>query len=475
MNETESIRLRRMASVWFADIVGVSSLTHTDEEAGPRLVKIFQEVAVRVVEQEFEGRVVKFKYETALAEFTSTEAAVRSAVELMELYQQEARAEGYDSSLRVGVHLGEVVATSGGDIFGEGVTTAAHLHGRAAPGQVLVSEDVWRQLRTRAEFRFESVGEVELQGITARIAVFDVLFGSQTALGVSRAGSRSAGLSAAQTGSSRRRTRRYPVRAWHVAALVLTAMAGGVGLHLVGLVEFGFLRGPPRLEPGLQAAPPDSPSIDPDLLFFPEPEVDGPQSPAQEAVTAGPSVEPTVAAPVESIVGAQAVPEAATPEADIRDLAPRIAGGETEPAVQRAPTIGDTSHRAGAAGADVAQPSAEPPADPRLDRELAVQQAMEALQVFPGFVERHSEGSIPPEFGLGAVDRQRLESACAGGPIHAAILSPQIRRLDEAGAYIDFLLVLTATRSTESKPLPFRAFVVREPSAWRLASLSARY
>jgi predicted ATPase/TolB-like protein/Tfp pilus assembly protein PilF len=78
------------------------------------------------------------------------------------------------ASLRIGIHLGDVVTASDGDIYGDGVNTASRLAKEASPGKILVSEDVWRQLRQQPEFSFRSVGERALRGIQGRVRLFEV-------------------------------------------------------------------------------------------------------------------------------------------------------------------------------------------------------------------------------------------------------------------------------------------------------------
>jgi class 3 adenylate cyclase len=46
---------------------------------------------------------------------------------------------------RVGIHLGDVVEESDGDLMGDGVNIAARLEGIAKPGAICLSEDVYRQ------------------------------------------------------------------------------------------------------------------------------------------------------------------------------------------------------------------------------------------------------------------------------------------------------------------------------------------
>ncbi|MEX2271867.1 MAG: adenylate/guanylate cyclase domain-containing protein [Vicinamibacterales bacterium] len=187
---------RRLSAVWFADMVGYTTLSRTDEPAALKLVELLQDLAKEIVAAH-DGRVVKFIGDAVLAEFSSTDAAVRAAVAVQERYVAAAKERGQDSRLRVGVHLGEVAATADGDLYGDGINTAARLHQQATPGQVVISEDVWRQLRQRPEFSFAALGAVELKGITTRVEIYTVLFGSRAALSSAPAKTRSRAIAAA--------------------------------------------------------------------------------------------------------------------------------------------------------------------------------------------------------------------------------------------------------------------------------------
>ena len=162
---------RHLAAVWFADIVGYTRLSEENEGEAVRLAHAFQRVARKVV-ADFGGRVVKFMGDGALAEFPSTEMAARSAHALLTAFARAAEAEGFRSGgLRVGVHVGDVAGTEDGDLYGDGINVASRLQSVAEPGEVWVSEDVWRQLRRRPELRFESRGEHELKGLGQPIQV----------------------------------------------------------------------------------------------------------------------------------------------------------------------------------------------------------------------------------------------------------------------------------------------------------------
>lgn len=252
---------RRLSAVWFADIVGYTTLSRTDEPAALTLVDLLQRLAKTVIASH-EGRVVKFIGDAVLAEFSSTDSAVRAAVALQEQYVAAASEAGQDSRLRIGVHLGEVAATADGDLYGDGINTAARLHQEATPGQVIISEDVWRQLRQRPEFRFSSLGAVELRGISTRVEIFDVLFGTRAALGGAPA--------SVASGAPGAKTRR---------STVLTIGAIAAGLAIVAAIGFFRLR-PDEPAPAIASAPPASQPAPPEA---PQDSTPPPASPPSSA------------------------------------------------------------------------------------------------------------------------------------------------------------------------------------------------
>jgi serine/threonine-protein kinase len=151
--------------VWFADVVGYTRLSEENEHEAVRLVHTFQRVAREVVIRH-RGRVVKFLGDGALAEFPSTDEAVRSAGDLLLAFRTTAQTEGLAAGeLRIGVHVGDVVGTEDGDLYGDGVNVASRIQAAGDPGEIWVSEDVRRQLRQRPEFRFQPRGEKELKGL----------------------------------------------------------------------------------------------------------------------------------------------------------------------------------------------------------------------------------------------------------------------------------------------------------------------
>ncbi len=164
-------RAHRLAALWFADIVGYTAVSARDEGGAMAAVEALQDLARRVV-TEHGGRVVKFLGDGVMAEFPSADDAVRSAIDLRDRFAAESRAP--ESRVRAGVHVGDIVATADGDLYGDGVNLAARIQSVAEPGEVWVSEDVRRLLRQRPEFRFEPRGERELKGVAGPVGIHAV-------------------------------------------------------------------------------------------------------------------------------------------------------------------------------------------------------------------------------------------------------------------------------------------------------------
>ena len=176
-----------LVALWFADIAGYSERAAKDERGALQLIEILQALSRSIV-QRYEGRVVKFLGDAVLAEFPSTEVAVRAAAALSQQYADQSARTGRAHNLRIGVHVGDVAVDADGDLYGDCVNAAARIEAAVDPGQVVVSEDVWRQIRGREGLRFEALGNRSLKGV-GLIDLFAVtLQESLTASGTSDAG-----------------------------------------------------------------------------------------------------------------------------------------------------------------------------------------------------------------------------------------------------------------------------------------------
>jgi adenylate cyclase len=164
---------RRLAAIWFADIVGFTELSARDEDGALEVSKELERLTRREVDRHG-GRIVKLLGDGVLTEFGSANAAVRAALGLQQGFSTSDVVRAKGRALRIGVHLCEVVAAPDGDLLGSGVNMASRIESAAAPGSVAVSQDVAHQLRQRKEFRLTPMPPIELKGVQGPAHLFVV-------------------------------------------------------------------------------------------------------------------------------------------------------------------------------------------------------------------------------------------------------------------------------------------------------------
>ena len=128
-------------------MVGYSRLAGADENRTLSRLRGFRSDLIDPAIDAHHGRIVKRTGDGSLIEFRSVVDAVRCAIEVQSGMVErnaglppERRIE-----FRVGIHLGDVVEESDGDLMGDGVNIAARLEGIANAGAIYLSEDAYRQ------------------------------------------------------------------------------------------------------------------------------------------------------------------------------------------------------------------------------------------------------------------------------------------------------------------------------------------
>jgi hypothetical protein len=127
------------------------------------------------------GRVVKRTGDGAIVEFRSVVDAVRCAIEVQTgLIERNAGVPPERRiECRVGVHLGDVVEESDGDLMGDGVNIAARLEGVAKPGAICLSEQAYWQVKGRLDLKVTDLGATQLKNIAEPIHVYSLEVGQQ--------------------------------------------------------------------------------------------------------------------------------------------------------------------------------------------------------------------------------------------------------------------------------------------------------
>ena len=167
---------RRLTTILAADVAGYSRLAGADEEGTVlRLRALRQELIDPVITANC-GRLVKTTGDGRLIEFGSVVDAVRCAIEVQSKMAMRNMDIAPDKRIefRVGIHLGDVIVESDGDLMGDGVNIAARLEGMAEPGGICVSEDAYRQVRDKITVEFIDLGDKELKNIARPVRAYAV-------------------------------------------------------------------------------------------------------------------------------------------------------------------------------------------------------------------------------------------------------------------------------------------------------------
>jgi adenylate cyclase len=170
---------RKLAAILVSDVVGYSRLAGTDEDRILARLRALRSDLIDPIVAVHNGRVVKRTGDGAIVEFRSVVDAVRCAIEVQNGMVErnaglppERRIE-----FRVGIHLGDVVEESDGDLMGDGVNIAARLEGIAKPGAICLSEDAYRQVKSRVDLKVSDLGETQLKNIAEPMRIYSLQVG----------------------------------------------------------------------------------------------------------------------------------------------------------------------------------------------------------------------------------------------------------------------------------------------------------
>jgi|GEM_PF-3877041 len=158
---------RKLSAIMFTDMKGFSKEIGKDEEK--TLKKLWRyEGAMKSIIKEHDGRVVKTIGDAIMGDFDSAVNAVRAAMSIQRLLRKE------DIKIRIGVHLGDVIHKAG-DIFGDGVNIASRIESLCKPGEIYVSEDVYKQVKGKILAKYKDLGKKKLKNIQTDVKVYKVI------------------------------------------------------------------------------------------------------------------------------------------------------------------------------------------------------------------------------------------------------------------------------------------------------------
>ncbi len=170
---------RKLAAILVSDVVGYSRLAGVDEDRILARLRTLRSDLIDPIISVHHGRIVKRTGDGAIVEFRSVVDAVNCAIEIQRAMVERNAEVAADKRIefRVGIHLGDVVEESDGDLMGDGVNIAARLEGVCEPGAICLSEDAYRQVKGRLDLAVSDLGPTQLKNIAEPIRVYSLYVG----------------------------------------------------------------------------------------------------------------------------------------------------------------------------------------------------------------------------------------------------------------------------------------------------------
>jgi adenylate cyclase len=170
---------RKIAAILVSDVVGYSRLAGADEDRTLARLRALRSDLIDPTISVHHGRIVKRTGDGSVIEFRSVVDAVRCALEVQHAMVERNTGVAPEKRIefRIGIHLGDVVEETDGDLMGDGVNIAARLEGIAAPGAICLSEDAYRQVSGRLDMAVTDLGPIELKNIERSIRVYSLQVG----------------------------------------------------------------------------------------------------------------------------------------------------------------------------------------------------------------------------------------------------------------------------------------------------------
>ncbi len=175
--------IRKLAAILAADVVGFSRLAGADEDRTLARLRALRSDLIDPTTAVHNGRVVKRTGDGSIVEFRSVVDAVRCAIEVQNAMVERNAGVPEDRRIvfRIGIHLGDVVEESDGDLMGDGVNIAARLESIAQPGAICLSEDAYRQVKARLDLAVNDLGPTQLKNIAEPIRAYSLQVGPAAA------------------------------------------------------------------------------------------------------------------------------------------------------------------------------------------------------------------------------------------------------------------------------------------------------
>ena len=164
----ESQNIRQILAIMVTDIVDYTETMNNDEQRAWEYLKK-QRTLIPPMISKMNGHMFKEMGDGTFSKFKSAIDAVQCAVKIQE------EAINNELPIRIAVHLGDVM-DDGVDVIGTGVNIASRINSLAGTGNIVISEDVWRQIRNQENMDATSLGQKDIKGFHQTVEVFELTY-----------------------------------------------------------------------------------------------------------------------------------------------------------------------------------------------------------------------------------------------------------------------------------------------------------
>jgi class 3 adenylate cyclase len=169
--------IRKLTTIFEADVVGYSRLMADDEEATLATLRTYREFVDSQI-RKHTGRIFNTAGDAVLAEFGSAVEAVRCAISIQEdlRVRNSELPEERQMWFRIGINVGDVMIEKD-DLFGDGVNVAARLEGLAEKGGICISGGTFDQVKNKLSIAFKDIGSQSVKNIPYPVPAYRLVPG----------------------------------------------------------------------------------------------------------------------------------------------------------------------------------------------------------------------------------------------------------------------------------------------------------
>ena len=164
-------------TVMFTDIKGSTSFYESRGDIDGRvMVHRHNEIVLPVIEEN-KGTLIKTIGDATMSLYDEPSDAIKAAMQIQKGLKayNDGRPEGEQIHVRVGINYGTGIVEET-DVFGDVVNVASRVESLADAGDIMLTEDLYREVKSDDEFIFRYVDSMTVKGKTDPIKVFRLVW-----------------------------------------------------------------------------------------------------------------------------------------------------------------------------------------------------------------------------------------------------------------------------------------------------------